>query len=80
MKRWFLRLWNNGKGVRYLEYLVDDEQLFHLIKHHYKMDVVNLETGSVCRHDYKKPLPGWANQLVTCQMVLASGQIPVVKS
>lgn len=79
MKKWYLRIFNTARkkgDPQYSEQVLDDETLFKTIKHHMKVDVVNLETGSVCRHDYKKPLPRWCKEQLACRIVLSSGELP----
>lgn len=41
-----------------------------------KMDCVDLDTGRVARHEYKKRLPKWLDEPLAREIAAASGKIP----
>lgn len=59
---WWLRFYRPRdkhalKG--YVEGVFEPGDIFRIIKDQPRIDVVNLLTGQVARHDYKKPIPEW---------------------
>jgi hypothetical protein len=65
---------HTNKG--YQECILNSDDVFFLIKYHWKYDVVNMATGTVARHDYKRPLPGWLSEPLIRAAVEASKIIP----
>lgn len=61
---------------RFNELILDADDVFEITKSQVRMDVVNLESGKVARHDYEMPLPEWLKEPCSRAIASASRQFP----
>jgi hypothetical protein len=81
---WYLRVFKTGQHKdgeiqyfsQYNELILPAFDVVRVIRHQVKIDAVELETGRVVRHDYKKPLPQWLQDPLIRQMVASTGKLP----
>lgn len=60
----------------YREMILPAHDVIQIIKGQVKIDAVELETGRVARHDYKKPLPEWLKEPVIRQIAMVTRVVP----
>lgn len=60
----------------YKEFILVAYDVLKEIKNQHRIDDVELSTGRVARHDYKKPLPEWLKDPLIRQMAAATGKVP----
>jgi hypothetical protein len=82
--KWYLRIYlpvqSSQKKHIYVmkpaEFILPAAEVFEKIIGCPKMDCVDLDTGGVARHDYKKPLPKWLEEPVARAMAAATNKAP----
>lgn len=67
---------NSTSKQGYREYILSAHDVLKEIKLQVKIDCVELDTGRVARHDYKKPLPKWLEDPLVRQMAATTGKVP----
>lgn len=84
---WYLRMFerwserlpesiNSTSKQGYREYILSAHDVLKEIELQVKIDCVELDTGRVARHDYKKPLPKWLEDPLIRQIAATTGKVP----
>lgn len=82
--KWYLRFYKTSGlhiggtdlKAQYNETILDAFQVFQVSKGQIRMDLVELDTGRVARHDYKKPLPEWLKEPLLREVAASTGKCP----